>query len=311
MDAYIRRKMSVERYIKGFTNKQLASMEAGDRDILNALQSFLDSASQKDVRALLRDNNSNSSYAALIGVIISTLNNQESTIKENIKTEMPKFVDSEIEFTKGVLKSNNKSNPSGKEIIKEPVSGAAPIIIISVLFAALIEKIKKSIVVNTINNTNPVTALKGTKELKFRDGLFSYRNRNIKADLNTIVQGVEWNARKAAFKLFKPSIMIDWSTILDGATCLRCIKAESNSPYPLDKVPSFPLHPFDRCLLSPVTDDEKPTYAEFFDRQTSEFKQQHLGQTKFDLYKEGLFKITDFVDDSGDIYTLQELGDLV
>ena len=49
------------------------------------------------------------------------------------------------------------------------------------------------------------------------------------------------------------------------------------------------------------------TFPDFFNDQSEEFQRELLGPTKFELFQSGEFQITDFIDNSGMFFTVDEL----
>lgn len=68
----------------------------------------------------------------------------------------------------------------------------------------------------------------------------------------------------------------------------------------------LPLHYNCRCSLISMELDEVPSYSDWFEEQTDEIKRQILGKTRFELYKEQGFQVTNFVN-NGEIIPLKDL----
>jgi hypothetical protein len=58
------------------------------------------------------------------------------------------------------------------------------------------------------------------------------------------------------------------------------------------------------------TVDANTNYSQWLKKQSNEFQNEVLGVERAKLFRSGEFKLTDFVDDSGKVYTLDELKSL-
>lgn len=122
-----------------------------------------------------------------------------------------------------------------------------------------------------------------------------------------------------------------WVSTLDGRTSPICISRDGKRVNKDLKGARPPAHfncrsttqfltkswrelGFDIDDLEPSTraslDGQVPAetnYAKWFETQSAAFKREVLGDTKYKLYRDGDFEITDFIDRSGQFYTIPEL----
>lgn len=337
LDSYLRRKTYLERYIKGLTKSQLDSLKAGDKELITTVRDYLDDANGKELDALLKDDKSNSRYAELAGAITGILATQSKDMRKSLKTEIRGLMRSEINFNYEMFKAS-KDTPDIKELMKLPVAGYGLAQTVNLMQQRIATRIRGEIVQAVQNNTDPVPILRGDRNQRYRNGVFFWRdNRIISPELHRLITGMNWNARKGAIDAIEPDTPYRWTGVLDGRQCLICATNDTKSPYAADDVPPFPAHPRCRCEVLPdiLAEGERPfvadnrpvkdipkderddkigtvsgktKYAQWFSRQSAEYQREWLGPSRYELYKSGKYKMTDFVDPrTNKIYTLEQL----
>lgn len=103
-----------------------------------------------------------------------------------------------------------------------------------------------------------------------------------------------------------------WNIVLDTTTCLRCVDRARGSPYQFGAGPIPPEHPACRCSISPILvgfeEPEVPSYDEWLRRQPTNLQREALGPTRHRLWRSGKVKLDRFVNDRGNVITLEELA---
>lgn len=102
-----------------------------------------------------------------------------------------------------------------------------------------------------------------------------------------------------------------WVALLDVRTCPTC-GVRHGTVWPLaDRHPNPPAHPRCRCIIHFIRRDEKPLPSEDFEdwmrEQDDDAVAEILGKAKAELFLEGKLALSQFVDDSGKRYTLEDL----
>ena len=339
-DTYLQRKSYLERYIRGVQKKQLGSFSKGDKEIIEALREFMGKATPRDIEALLQNNNKNKRFGVLDAAITGTLAKQSAGTLKYFDKEFRKYIESEIAFNYKVFESE-KPKPKISKVIKTVVAGSTIAQTVASMYTLIMDRLRKNIASSVYGGQDPIIALKGTKELNYKDGLFFWRdNRIIKPNVDRLINGVGWNARADSLKKIQPKVKLRWLGTLDGRMCKICAANEINSPYVVGETPPFPAHPRCRCDLVPdlQLEDERPfvsaftsvkkipknqrkgkigtvssktTYAQWFANQDKKFQRRWLGKNGYELYSTGNFELIDFVDPrTKKIYTIEQLDAL-
>lgn len=113
---------------------------------------------------------------------------------------------------------------------------------------------------------------------------------------------------------------------LDGATTITCASLDGNQ-YPVGEGPQPAMHYGCRSVRVPVLDpafaalregatrasmtgpvSAQTTYGGFLKRQSAEFQEEVLGVERAKLFRSGKVSIDRFTDDSGKVYTLEQLA---
>ena len=176
-----------------------------------------------------------------------------------------------------------------------------------------------------------IQRIRGTRALKFKDGILEISRRSAEALVRTAVADVSHSARDLVYKQNADIISkIQWVSTLDTRTCPRCAALDGKT-YDMGEGPRPPLHINCRCTTVPITKsyrelgvdlDEVPagtrasmngqvpatqTYESWLRKQSADTQDDVLGVTKGALFRRGGLKIRDFVNNAGKEYTLDEL----
>lgn len=336
LDAIIRRQLYLQRYANRYALEILDLVKSDDKKIVSIIREFFDEASQRDVTALLKSNENNYLVGMLFNNLKSTIATQQEVIATFAQQEMYDLSESEVIYTYKALDSVAESKPSINEILKLPVLGVSGSDGYKAINNNYINTVIKEIKDSTQNNTDPVLAIKGTKDLRFKDGVINKKNNALVAQAVTQVNGVAGNSRSKSYSKFKIDKVVVSAT-LDFRTTPICRSRDGNV-YLREEAPQPPYHFRCRTVLLPWLGqyEERPfvadhrsvkdipqkdrkkiigttteTYSAFFARQKAKDQKEILGASRYELYKSGKFDIKDFVDErTGYYYTLKELDRL-
>ena len=182
------------------------------------------------------------------------------------------------------------------------------------------------------SSSSMIKALRGTRALNRRDGVFDRSRRSMAQTLGSYHNHVANHARLTAARKNKDMVEgIFWTAILDDITCERCAGLD-NEVLPLDTYLAPPLHPNCRCVATLILapddvfadiediDPFAPTpqkrklggmprrlsYQEWLDEQDEETQKDILGEDKHRMLKMGM-SVKKFSDASGRALTLAQL----
>lgn len=176
-----------------------------------------------------------------------------------------------------------------------------------------------------------VQRIRGTRALKYKDGILSIKKRNAEAIVRTAISHVSAFSRNQLFKANDSVIKgIKWVSTLDSRTTLICASRDGKI-YPVDSGPRPPAHFNCRSSTTPVLKswrelgldaDELPestrssldgqipaetSYQEWLKTKPVEFQNEVLGVTKATLLRKGDLPLTRFVNRNGYEYTIEQL----
>lgn len=117
-------------------------------------------------------------------------------------------------------------------------------------------------VVEGQSNGQIVRAIRGTKALRYSDGILATTDRHARAVVHTAVQHVSSAARQEVFAANEDIVKgVRWIATLDRHTCQVC-RSLDQAVYGLDAGPRPPIHIADRCTTVPVLADEFEALSE-------------------------------------------------
>jgi SPP1 gp7 family putative phage head morphogenesis protein len=176
-----------------------------------------------------------------------------------------------------------------------------------------------------------VSAIRGTRANGFKDGIFDITRRSADALVRTAAASVATQARDEVFN--ENAELLDgeqWVATLDDRTCPECA-ALDGVVMDLGDGDRPPLHVGCRCFMVPVVKSwralgidkadlpestrasmdgqvpESVTYGDWLADQSYDTQVAVLGQTRADLFASGELDIKQFVNDRGELMTLDEL----
>lgn len=177
-----------------------------------------------------------------------------------------------------------------------------------------------------------VRRLRGTRALKYADGLLAIDRRGAEALVRTAVNHTANYARQAVYEA-NADLIQQWQFLatIDGRTSAPC-RGLSGKVFPLGSGPQPPRHWNCRSTAVPVLksawealglskSEIEPstqasmdgqiaggiTYGQWLRGKPAEFQDEILGVTKGKLFREGGLTLDRFVDSKGKEYSLEEL----
>lgn len=177
-----------------------------------------------------------------------------------------------------------------------------------------------------------IRRVRGTSRLNGSDGIIpGATRRTAEALVRTAINHTVTEARQETFVQNEAVVKgAQWRSTLDGQTSLICI-GRDGKVYPLDSGPRPPAHPNCRSTIVPVLKSWKElgidlaeaepgtrasmngqvpaaeTYQTWLKRQSTGFQDDVLGVKRAQLFRSGKLTVDKFTDDSGHVYSLNEL----
>lgn len=158
-------------------------------------------------------------------------------------------------------------------------------------------------------NAEIVRAIRGTRALRYKDGILATTERNASTVVRTAVQHVATQGRMATLSANSDVVTsVEWVSTLDSRTTQQC-KSLDGKRFAIDKGPRPPIHPNCRSSIVPVTrltelfsegatraakGDSGPgqvsaglSYYEWLKGQPAAFQDQALGKARAKLFRDG------------------------
>lgn len=230
-----------------------------------------------------------------------------------------------------------------KQVKRKPYAGGQ---LVDQIFPNIAQNLRKKIeyvvrdgISNGQTSQQIIQRIKGTKRLKYADGLLNESRNHIDAEVRTARAHVSSVVYSDTWKALGFDYVRDVAT-LDGRTSLYCASIDGRIQKADGTQKKPPYHRRCRTVqvgcdetgslsgLRPFVADDRPmrnipkdersgkigqvnaneTYAKWFARQDKTFQLNMLGKTRYELYKSGGFTIDKFVDPlSGTKFTIAEL----
>ena len=277
--------MLVQRYIRHVTDVALEKLEPIDDKIEAKLVAFDLTATDADRAAFGNRNTKNKKVASLHKQIEKLLAEQEAILIAYLRDEAKDFANSEATFITETTQGEQPKGVTKSEIDNVVVAGLTFLLLLKLMFKTLTTK---TIARLTINSNNLARAFKGSAAQKFKDRIKFWKNkRNIEPTINQTINAA---GNYGALKSMKYNRVewFDWVSKLDGGVCKTCSAYDARSPYRLDTLPKFPVHPNDRCVIVPAQGKKKypdVSFKDWYSKQTSKFRRL-WGQKTMSIYND-------------------------
>lgn len=155
-----------------------------------------------------------------------------------------------------------------------------------------------------------VKRIRGTRALRFKDGILEVSRRSAEAMVRTAVNHTATRARHLTYAE-NADVVEKWQfvAVLDSRTTEICMGLDGQV-FPVGEGPEPPRHINCRSTTVPLLKGEKPaprvTYNAWLKRQPVEVQNEILGPTKARLFRNGGLTIDRFANDNR-AYTIEEL----
>ncbi|MBJ9955697.1 minor capsid protein [Acinetobacter courvalinii] len=327
-------------------NELLGIFNDETMDMLSRLNGLLDQLNVVEKIAVAGGQYTTANLRATQKLIQQWFNSIDIAISERFTVSAISFAGYEANYI-AKLFGHAKKADKGEQLYIEakhiPLAGGA---LVDELLSKIAETARQRVEyairdgMNTgMSNHQIIKRLRGTKRLKYEDGLLNSSRTDIERTVRTIRSHVSNQAYLNSFKELDIQY-IRFISVLDGRTSKLCAALDGSVwkiNDPAKRIP--PLHPNCRSTLVPVDKDgqligQRPyvmderklkdipkhereqltgqldaniTFKEFFNKTDDFFQKEWLGPKRYKLYKEGKFDFDKFFDPEGELYTLEQL----
>ena len=163
-------------------------------------------------------------------------------------------------------------------------------------------------IVNDQDASQIVRALKGTPQLKYRDGVISRRDKSIEGWINTVAKAATTSGQERAWSESGYGY-VRIVSVLDSKTSPVC-RVRDGEIHPVGSGPRPPFHFNCRTIIIPASGkkpDRIKTYQSWFAERPAWFQREVLGEARYRLYKDGKLPMDRFIDNLGRTLTLDQL----
>lgn len=327
-------------------NELLGIFNDETMDMLSRLNGLLDQLNVVEKIAVADGQYTTANLRATQKLIQQWFNSIDIAISERFTVSAISFAGYEANYM-AKLFGHAKKADKGEQLYIEakhiPLAGGA---LVDELLSKIAETARQRVEyairdgMNTgMSNHQIIKRLRGTKRLKYEDGLLNSSRKDIERTVRTIRSHVSNQAYLNSFKELDIQY-IRFISVLDGRTSKLCAALDGSVwkiNDPAKRIP--PLHPNCRSTLVPVDKDgqligQRPyvmderklkdipkhereqltsqldaniTFKEFFNKTDDFFQKEWLGPKRYKLYKEGKFDFDKFFDPEGELYSLEQL----
>lgn len=331
LDALTRHQIFIQRYAKGREQQAIDTINRIKETVQGRLTENLDTMSKARLDRLLID-------------LKQLSNGLYNDLADDIMKELIDFTDYEVGFTQRMLNSNivGETVLPNPELIQsaiytnvmklEPTKNYSISSILSEFSLKKANQITQTITDGVIiGDTTPDIVNSLTN-------LFRLQSNQAATLARTITNHVATQAREAVYRQNRDIMEgYEWVATLDSRTSLICASRDGTIyPFGNDPIknPKPPAHFSCRSTIVPVVKSQfslfrkerttRPAtgsrgrqrvsasrnYESWLRRQTDEFQDEVLGNTKGRLFREGNLGLSRFIDQSGREYTLDDLRKL-
>lgn len=327
-------------------NELLGIFNDETMDMLSRLNGLLDQLNAVEKIAVAGGQYTTANLRAIQELIQQWFNSIDIAISERFTVSAISFAGYEANYM-AKLFGHAKKADKGEQLYIDakhiPLAGGA---LVDELLSKIAETARQRVEyairdgMNTgMSNYQIIKRLRGTKRLKYEDGLLNSSRTDIERTVRTIRSHVSNQAYLNSFKELDIQY-IRFISVLDGRTSKLCAALDGSVwkiNDPAKRIP--PLHPNCRSTLVPVDKDgqligQRPyvmderklkdipkhereqltgqldaniTFKEFFNKTDDFFQKEWLGPKRYKLYKEGKFDFDKFFDPEGELYSLEQL----
>lgn len=335
LDWAVSHQLDLQHYGNGTVNRMLALLNRVDPDLMAALQSALE--------RLPADSYTVQRLDSMLASVRELNGKAYEQFTEALKAELQDLTDYEAGFQQQSLASVVPAKIAIAEVVPQQVYAAA----LARPFqgrllkewAAGIEearmtRIRDALRIGYVENqtiSQMVQRIRGTRSLKYTDGLLQIDRRHAEAVVRTAISHTANFARDAVYEANSEVIKAEqWVSVLDTRTSPICMEL-SGKLFPVGKGKRPPAHWNCRSVRVPVLkswkelgfkiDEIQPStqasmdgqvpaqwsYNDWLKRQSAARQDEILGQARGKLYRANELSVDRFVNRQGTFITLEEL----
>ena len=324
-------------YGNALSKKVINILNKSDVSIFDKLRRILDELPAGELNVKKLDK--------LMQVVFKVNSTAYNTAQNTVETELKDFTKQELGYQANMIEkvapvqvkavSPEQVYSAG---IAQPFQGQ----ILSEFFSKLSQQKQTMIndavrmgVIEGKTTNDIVKAIRGSKELAYKDGMLAITRRNTEAVVLTAVGHFQNVAQESLYEANSDIIKgYRYTATLDTRTTELCASRDGNFYRIGQAKPAIPAHYRCRSRYVPVMKSfkelgldveefnastrasmdgqvpEKVTYQEWLSNQSAARQDKVLGKQKAELFRTGQLTLDKFVSPSGHVYTLDELSKL-
>lgn len=335
IDAQISHNIDLQRYANHVVNRIIRLLNDVDADLSAQIVSVLDRLPKESFTVERLD--------ALLSSVRALNASNYAQISNELNNELKSFVEYEAGYQKSLFENTIPvqinlqtvnveqvyvaalSRPFQGRLLKEWMQG---------LEADKANRIRDALRIGYVENQTTdqiIRRIRGSKSLNYKDGIIDINKRSAESVVRTAMTHYG-NFTKQRFYEDNSDVIkgLRWTSTLDVRTSEICASRDGKI-YPIDSGPRPPAHFNCRSIMVAVTKswkelgfniDELPpstrssmdgqipddiTYQQWLEKQSVERQNEVLGVTKAKLFRDGGLTLDRFVNNTGHVYTLDEL----
>ena len=349
VEAITRHMAYLHRLSTGQANKAIAIVNRLGSDLARDVADRLEELTPAEMKAFAAGKYTTARLKGLRSVINDWAEQLGKQLNEEVLTGLKDLADNETSYAHRLLQSvleNPIAAAPGAGVayaaaMERPAMGQ----LVTEMLDEIPERTRKQVysrirqgIAQGETNGQIVRGLRGTKALRYRDGIFQTTRIAAERVVRTGVNHVSNTAYAETWEATGVEEVVDVAT-LDGRTSKYCASVDGRRHKVGTAHPRPPYHPNCRTVqipslaadimgerpyvraFKPVSEipkdrrskdmigqvSAKTRYPDWFSRQPASFQREWLGDTRYKLYKKGDYTIDRFVDPVGRQYSIAEL----
>jgi SPP1 gp7 family putative phage head morphogenesis protein len=334
-DSAVSHQVDITRYSNGTVRRMIALLNRTDPDLMAKLQAALDRLPPESftVERLER----------LLASVREVNAQAYKQFSDGIAAELDDLTGYELGYQRDLFTATIPAQVSIATVAQEQVYAAAMTRPFqgrllkewaSSIEADRMTRIRDAIRIGYVENETTaqiVQRIRGTRALKYADGLLEIDRRHAETIVRTAINHTAFFARNSFYDANADLIKgLRWTATLDSRTSAIC-QARDGKIYPMNSGPRPPAHFNCRSTMTPVLkswrelgmdadevtastrasmDGQVPadmTYQQWLRKQSAARQDEILGKSKGKLFRDGGLELDRFVDRKGHEFTLAEL----
>lgn len=246
IDKLLKRRLYIQRYITQTYNDVIEELGPQDRALVQLLRDFGEDGDESQLLAFSQRRRGNPAAQELLNEIRRILRESRDLAEDITQQATRGLLDREVIVVQNAVDPDQEP-PSAAGLAAIAVGGASLNERFAYAFQQILRRVIQTSATAAINSPQSMGRLiRGNRSNNFRDGVLFWRNeRVLRPEIDVIING---GADIAADKVYQRNRVehVTWLGTLDFRICVRCMIAETNSPYPIGEAPPYPMHP--KCL---------------------------------------------------------------